>query len=74
MRRQIYYKKLHKVLDCRIFTEIESRTNSLILKVENDIKNTLLEMKKLELISDKVHSKLKTTGAQSAMLQGLADL
>ena len=45
MRRQIYYRKLNKFLDCQNFIEIESRANSFTLKVEKDIKNTL-EMKK----------------------------
>ena len=42
------------------------------LKIEKEINGTLLEMKKQDLISDKIYQKLRTTGAQPARLYGLA--
>ena len=56
------------------FTEIENGTDSLILKIEKDTNNTLLKMKKQELISNKINSKLRTTGAQPAGLYDLAEV
>ena len=53
MKSQTYDKKLQKTLNCKQFTEIKGGTQSLILKMEKDIINTLLEWSKKELISDK---------------------
>ena len=54
MKSQTYDKKLQKTtLNCTQFTEIKGGTQSLILKMEKDIINTLLERSKEELISYK---------------------
>ena len=71
MKRKIYEKKL-QILISQQFTEIENGSDSLILKIEKDTKNTLLEMKKQKLISDNVYSKLRTIGAQPTRLYALA--
>ena len=58
MKSQTYDKKLQKILNCKQFTEINGGTQSLILKMEKDIINTLLEWSKEELISDKIEFKI----------------
>ena len=52
-------------------TKIENGTDSLILKVEKDIKNPILKTKKEELIIAKFYSKLRTAEAQPTRLYGL---
>ena len=72
MKRHIYGRKLQDNLNCLQLTKIENGSNSLTLKVEKDINNTLLKAKKQELLIAKNYSKLRTTEAQLARLYGLA--
>ena len=70
--RRTYDNKLKEISNCQQFTKIAIDTDSLILKVEKKINNTLIERKKKqELKSDKNESKLWAIGAQLAMLYGL---
>ena len=70
LKRQISDRKLKETLRCQKFAE-KRGTDSLILKMEKNIKNTLIDMKKQDLINNKT-SKLRTRGTQPAKLHRLA--
>ena len=72
MKKETYEKKLKDLLQAEQFSERKNLTDSVIMKVEKDINKELLAMKKKDEISEALYRKLRSTGAQTARLYGLA--
>ena len=72
MKKSTYERKIEQVLDCSQFLRLDNATDDIVSKIEKKINGILLEMKKQDLISDKIFQNLRTIGAQPARLNGLA--
>ena len=72
MKKETYEKKLKDLLQAEKFNERKNLTDSVIMKIEKDINIELLAMKKKGEISKAMYNRLRSTGAQSARLYGLA--
>ena len=72
MKKETYEKKLKDLLQAEQFSERKNLTDSVIMKIEKDISNELLAMKKKDEISEAMYNMLRSTGAQPARLYGLA--
>ena len=72
MKKETYEKKLKDLLQAEQFSERKNLTDSVIMKIEKDINNELLAMKKKDEISEAMYNRLRSTGVQPARLYGLA--
>ena len=70
MKRRLYRNKLIEVLDCFQFQEIVSVEDRIALKIENNTKSALLDLKKNSLLGNKIDRKLTSTGAQPVRIYG----
>ena len=74
MKKETYEKKLKDLLQAEQFSERKNLTDSVIMKIEKDINNELLAMKKKDEISEAMYNRLRSTGVQPARLYGLAEV
>ena len=65
-------KKLKYLLQAEQFSARKNLIDSVIMKIEKDIKKQLLAMKKKDEISEAMYNRLRSTGAQPARPYGLA--
>ena len=72
MKKETYEKKLKNLLQAEQFSERKNLTDSVIMKIEKDISKELLAMKKKDEISEALYTRLRSTGALPARLDGLA--
>ena len=72
MKKETYEKKLKDLLQAEQFRARKNLIDSVIMKIEKDIKKQLLAMKKKDEISEAMYNRLRLTGAQPARLYGLA--
>ena len=70
-RKQKYESKLESLLQSAQFVK-NATTDEVLLKIEKEIDKELLAMDKRDEISGQLYSKMRSTGAQSARLYGLA--
>ena len=61
MIRETYENKLKDFLQAKQFTERKDLTDSVIIKIEKDIKEELLAMKKKDEISEALYTRLRST-------------
>ena len=59
------------VLNCPQFKETENENDNIFVKIENKVKSFSLEMRRQELISERIEHRLRTTGGQPACLYDL---
>ena len=55
MKKSTNECKIEQVLDCPQFVRLANATDDIVLKIEKEINRTLLEMKKQDLLSDKIY-------------------
>ena len=72
MKKCTYAQKLEKIIDCEQFRKLEKSCDNIVMKNEKELNKELLDMRKKGKIPVKVYEALKTTGAQTAKLYGLA--
>ena len=72
MKRCTYKEKLEKVLDCEQFRKLEKSFDNILMKNEKKTKQRTFGYEGKRKIPVKVYEALRSTGAQPAMLYGLA--
>ena len=68
MRKRTYESKLEFLLQSAQFVKKHAITDEVILKIEKELNKELLAMNKTDEISDKLYSKMRSTGRQPARL------
>ena len=71
IKKESYEQELVDVLNCPQFKKLEGESD-VIVKIEKEMKRTLLKMRRQELISEPIYHRIRTTGGAPAPLYGSA--
>ena len=74
MKKETYEKNLKDLLQTGQFSERKNLRDSLIKKIEKNIKKEILAMKKKDEISKTLYLRLRSTRAQPTRLHGLSKI